>query len=1159
MEYFVKEANKIPEFCELVTAVKGGTPCCVTGLSGIHKSLFISALSEGEKRILVLTSDEASADRMVEDINTLSGEERAVLFPVKDLQLISDMTASEDYNQRRLDALCKLETGKVSVVVASVESAMQLTIDRDVFDSHKIKISDGELNRDEFAQKLTLGGYVPVPQIEGKGQFSVRGDIIDIFPIGENEPIRIELWGDEIDTVSYFDLETQRRTDAVKTVTIYPAKEVLFESTNAQIEAIQAEVSRIKGKNSAKIKANLEADIEKIENGVFSTNSDKYITLAYKNQPTVFDFFDGGIGVFCEYSNSKERGGAAFKQYTEDIKILLEDGLIYKDIAKYMLSFGELHSKFEALNHQYFNLFMTSTDSRDIKKLINVNAMQNSCWSGEIKLLKDELSDYYKHDFKVVIFAGTEKAAKSLASDLTDELRQAVYLENPSSLDIPLIVTKGYLSGGYEFPDERFAVISSAKTIKSKRKAYKLKHKAGEEIGSLSELHEGDFVVHVTHGIGKYVGIEQLTTGGVIKDYIKIQFAGTDVLYVPVTQLDLVSRYIGAKEDGTVKLNKLNSTEWSKTKSRVRASVKNMAKELTELYAKRQSTKGYAFSPDNDWQRDFEAKFPFDETDDQLQSIREIKSDMERPIPMDRLLCGDVGFGKTEVALRAAFKCVLDSKQVCILVPTTVLALQHYQTIMKRIGDFPMNVELLSRFRTAKQQKQILNRLKDGTLDVIVGTHRLLQKDVEFKSLGLLIIDEEQRFGVAHKEKLKERFLDVDVLSLSATPIPRTLNMAMSGIRDMSVINEPPQDRHPVQTYVIEYDRGIIRQAIEKELRRGGQVYYIHNRIDSIELCAKSISELVPDAKIGVAHGRMSEDELSNVWRQLLEHEIDILVCTTLIETGVDVPNCNTLIIENADRFGLSQLYQLRGRVGRIDRRAYAYFTFTKGRALSEIASKRLEAIREFTQFGSGFRIAMRDLEIRGAGSILGGSQHGHMEAVGYDMYLHLLAEEIAKQKGEPLPPAPDECLVDISINAHIPESYIENELQRIEVYRRLAAIRTKDDAMDITDELIDRFGEPPSAVSGLIDVALLRNMAASIGVTEIKQMGKIIRFFIKPEVLPLVGALYEYYKNRFFVSATGKAYVDISLDKDVPLDVMKNALGLLSKAQNDENNAKSS
>ena len=1151
MNYFIQTVNRINEFSELVSALSEGTPACVTGLSSIHKALFISALLEQKKNILVITPDEASAVRMCEDINTFSGEQNAVLFPVKDLQLISDIIASEDYNQRRLDALAKIMCGKRKVLVASVEAAMQMTVSKQVFEDKKIIIKSGTLNRDEFASKLLECGYTPVSQIEGKGQFSVRGDIIDVFPIGEDEPVRIELWGDDIDSVSYFDIETQRRTKSVKKVIIYPSKEVIFDSIEAETNAIKNEISKIKGKNADLIKENLLKDIEKIENGVFSSNSDKYIHLAYNKPTTVFDFFEGQMGVLCEYSSVKDKANSAEKQHLENLKILLENGNIYKSIAKYMLSFGELNQRFSAMTHCYFDLFMSSTGERDIKKLINVTAMQNSCWGGEIKLLKDELSEYFKHDYKVIIFAGTSKAAKSLASDLTDELRQAVYLKTPNDINIPLIVTEGYLSGGYEFPNERLSMITCLKTVKSKHKTYKIKHKKGEEIGSLSELHEGDYVVHVTHGIGKYVGIEQIITGKIVKDYIKIQFAGTDVLYVPVTQLDLVSRYIGVKEDGAVKLNKLNSTEWTKTRSRARAAVKEMAKELTELYAKRQSAKGYAFSSDNEWQREFEAKFPFEETDDQLQSIEEIKRDMERPVPMDRLLCGDVGFGKTEVALRAAFKCVLDSKQVCILVPTTVLALQHYQTIMKRIGDFPMNVELLSRFRTAKQQKQILNRLADGTLDVVVGTHRLLQKDIEFKSLGLVIIDEEQRFGVAHKERLKEKFIGVDVLSLSATPIPRTLNMAMSGIRDMSVINEPPQDRHPVQTYVIEYDKGIIRQAIEKELRRGGQVYYIHNRIDTIDLCAKTLSELVPDAKIGVAHGRMSEDQLSEVWRQLLEHEIDILVCTTLIETGVDVPNCNTLIIENADRFGLSQLYQLRGRVGRIDRRAYAYFTFVKGKSLSEVASKRLEAIREFTQFGSGFRIAMRDLEIRGAGSILGAHQHGHMEAVGYDMYLHLLSEEIAKQKGEPLPPAPDECLVDISINAHIPESYIESEIQRIEIYRRLAAIRNSEDAMDITDELIDRYGEPPSAVSGLIDVALLRNIAADVGVTEIQQKGKTLRFTVKQDVLPLVGALYEEFGNRFFVNASEKSYVDIDLKDDLPIDVMKNALNILKEAKN--------
>ena len=620
------------------------------------------------------------------------------------------------------------------------------------------------------------------------------------------------------------------------------------------------------------------------------------------------------------------------------------------------------------------------------------------------------------------MLAGSEKTVPIIVSDLREQGIPALELKNDAQI-IPrtVYVRTGSLSGGFDYPDIKCAAITQMKAINGKKKSTK-KRKKGEEIKSLSDISSGDLVVHSMYGIGKFAGIKNLETNGVTKDYITIKYAGSDVLYVPVTQLDLVSKYIGPKDDSGVKLNKLNSMEWHRTRSRVKSAVKDMAEELTKLYAQRQMAKGFAFSEDNDWQNDFEERFDYQETDDQLRSIAEIKEDMQKPAPMDRLLCGDVGFGKTEVALRAAFKCMLDSKQAAILVPTTVLAWQHYQTAIKRFEHFPIKVELLSRFRKPREQKEILRELKRGTIDLIIGTHRLVQKDVEFKDLGLVIIDEEQRFGVAHKEKFKESFKGVDVLTLSATPIPRTLNMAMSGIRDMSVIEEPPQDRHPVQTYVIEHNDGVVAQAISKELRRGGQVYYIHNRIETIERTAAKIHELLPDARIGIAHGQISENELSEIWRQLIDHEIDILICTTLIETGVDVPNVNTLIIEDADRLGLSQLYQLRGRVGRSNRRAFAYFTFRRGKVLTEIASKRLNAIKEFTQFGSGFRIALRDLEIRGAGSVLSGRQHGHMEAVGYDMYLRLLNEAIAEQKGEAMPHSPEDCLVDISIDAFIPE-----------------------------------------------------------------------------------------------------------------------------------------
>ncbi len=627
---------------------------------------------------------------------------------------------------------------------------------------------------------------------------------------------------------------------------------------------------------------------------------------------------------------------------------------------------------------------------------------------------------------------------------------------------------------------------------------------------------------------------------GVTKDYITIQYAGTDKLYIPVTQLDMVSKYIGPRDDSGVKLNKLSSGEWQKTRSNVKRAVKDMAHELIALYAKREKSVGFAFYPDDEIQHDFEERFPYVETDDQLQSIAEIKADMERARPMERLLCGDVGFGKTEVALRAAMKCVLSGKQCAILAPTTVLAFQHYQTALRRFEHFPVNIELLSRYRSPKQQDEIVKKLKQGRIDLIIGTHKIIQKSVVFKDLGLAIIDEEQRFGVAHKERFKESFTGVDVLMLSATPIPRTLNMAMSGIRDMSVLEEPPQDRYPVQTYVIEYNMGTVIQAIVRELRRGGQVYYIHNRVETIRACASRLQEFLPEARIAVAHGQMSEDEMSDIWEQLVEHEVDILVCTTIIETGVDVPNVNTLIIEDSDRFGLSQLYQLRGRVGRSNRRGYAYFTYQRDKVLTEIATKRLNAMREFTQFGSGFRIALRDLEIRGAGSILGGRQHGHMEAVGYDMYLQLLSEAIAEEKGIQPEKVP-ECLVDIQIDAHIPEKYISSLNQRIDMYRKIMLVNEDSDKTDLIDELIDRYGDPPKSVVGLIEVSLLRNKAAHLGITEISQKNGAMYFYTEYLVPQQISALQQAYKGRITFNGVGKSYVSVKISPKMrPFDMMR-------------------
>lgn len=1132
MNIFNEITGRLPFYKDIKNCLlKGFTPCAVTGVSNIHKAQTILGLSRLAP-CLVICDDEASALRMINDINEMAGEQIACFFPAKDLNFAYMEGVSREYEHKRLEALSLISQGKCKICAASMEACLQGTIPQTALKNYSFTVSaGGELNLEELVKKLLAGGYTRTDQVEGQAQFAVRGSIADIFPVQDSRPVRIELWGDEVDSISYFDPESQRRTDPIDKITVFPALEIIFPDKNALVEKLEALSRSVRGKQTDKIRTHIARDIETAQSGITLTNLDKYYTLCYDKICTVFDYFDGGICLVSEYSNCIEKGKAALAQLSEDMKLLYEDGILFKRLEGFFIDTAQAELRITSMKSVFLDSFMRSNNGIKFKKLINTDCRQTAAWGGNIINLEEELKTLCRSGYCTVVLAGSEKTLPIIVKDLIDAGISAEILKDDSEITAGKVyVRTGSLSGGFDYPDIKCAAITQMKAMTAKKR--KSRHKAGEEIKSLSDIQKGDLVVHSMYGIGKFDGIKNIETNGVTKDYITIKYAGTDVLYVPVTQLDLVSRYIGPRDDGAVKLNKLNSMEWSKTRSRVKSAVRNMAEELTKLYAQRQIAKGFAFSPDNDWQADFEERFDYQETDDQLRSIQEIKEDMEKPVPMDRLLCGDVGFGKTEVALRAAFKCMLDSKQAAILVPTTVLAWQHYQTAIKRFEHFPVKVELLSRFRKPKEQQQIIRELNRGTIDLIIGTHRLVQKDVKFKDLGLVIIDEEQRFGVAHKEKFKESFKRVDVLTLSATPIPRTLNMAMSGIRDMSVIEEPPMDRHPVQTYVIEHNMGVICQAISKELRRGGQVYYIHNRVETIMMTVHQLSEVLPDARIAVAHGQMPEAELSEIWRQLCDREIDILVCTTIIETGVDVPNVNTLIIEDADRLGLSQLYQLRGRVGRSNRRAFAYFTFRRGKVLSEVAAKRLDAIREFTQFGSGFRIALRDLEIRGAGSVLSGRQHGHMEAVGYDMYLRLLNEAIAEQKGEALPPSPEDCLVDISIDAYIPENYIENLSQRIDCYRKIASITNEEDSRDVLDELIDRYGEPPKAVMGLVNVTLTRNTASRLGITEITQRADKVLFFIKSPEVEQIQELCRVYKNRVKFFDGAKPYFAVTIEK---------------------------
>ncbi len=1115
-----------PDYSRVLKAVKDSTlPIACSGLSGVHKALVAAALvNHTGKRAVLITPDEATALSIKNDLEAMGLS--ALILESRDYNLTRVTGYSKEYEHKRIHTLSRVLDGAFDLLCVSVDAALQYTVPPEILRQNTFEISVADsINLEDFCARLVDAGYTRSELCEGVGQFAVRGGIIDLFGVGNEAPVRIELWGDEIDSISFFDVISQRRTDSIGKIKIYPANELPF-NRDELINGLRSYLKTDKKLTDSQHEY-IQKDIDLLEGGL-SVSPDLYIPFLYENTATVFDYTDDCITVACESGNITERLKSIFTLEKEDITASLESGALCPRSAKLRLTAAELHQKLKGA--VYLENFPRNSYENPPAELASFNFKRSTAWGGDISVLCEDLA-YVSHiKGTAVILAGEKKAAQVLTAELCDRGVAATYTDGTSELKSGIYVMSGGLSGGFEIPLCKLTLITH-RHIAAENKKLKRKYKSGKQIGSLEELVRGDYVVHASHGIGIFDGINRITSSGVTKDYIKIKYAGTDTLYVPVTQLDLVSKYIGAAEDGNIKLNRLGGDAWAKTRARVKRAVRDMAKQLTALYAKRMSTKGYAFGADTDLQNGFESRFEYEETEDQLRCIDEIKNDMMRDVPMDRLLCGDVGFGKTEVALRAAFKCVSEGKQCALLVPTTILAMQHYNTVIRRFGELPLEVRLLNRFVSKKEQEKTIAGLKSGRIDMVVGTHRLISKDVKFKNIGLVIIDEEQRFGVAQKERLKELYPFVDILTLSATPIPRTLNMAMSGLRDMSSIDEAPSDRHPVQTYVLEQNDGVLIDAINRELRRGGQVYYLHNRVESIVARAAKLKQLLPNARIGIAHGKMSEDELNDVWQRLLEQEIDILVCTTIIETGVDVPNANTLIIEDADRMGLSQLHQLRGRVGRSPRRAYAYFCFRRGRELSDVASKRLEAIRQFTEFGSGFKIAMRDLEIRGAGSILGGEQHGNMEAVGYDMYLKLLSDAVNEQNG--IETHSDiACTVDLNISAHIPESYIEALPARLGIYRRIADIRDEADASDVIDELCDRFGEPPRAVTGLIEISLLRSRAAAGGIHEITGTANTVVLHTAALNEQTAARLSDEFKGQFTFSTTGDTAYIIKLTK---------------------------
>lgn len=1122
-------------------------PIAVTGLSQIHKAHCIYTIcKQSKKKIILLAPNQSEAENIAQDISSMGI--KAINYPIKDLCLRDVESKSREYEYQRINTLCSIVDENFEVIVAPIEAAIQYTIPPNELISRRFTLKKlQEYPLKEIAKRLQKCGYQRYDQVDGVGQYSIRGGILDVFSPQLSDPIRIEFFGDQIDQLSFFDPVSQRRKEQIDGIKVAPCSEVICNDTESLIEKILKLSHEISSINPQAYE-NLLAEANKIRNGINNLPFDKFINLIYEKKSTLFDYLPNGAIIFIsETARSKASIESMMKQWKEDLEIYLSDGTLCKGLDTYFGDFTYALKETSNRNTIYMDNFIHNSYTLKPDVVLNFNAYKIPSWKGELKVLIDDIKPITSSGNGCLMLAGNQRSARALCEDLYEYGINAHFKEQCDTVNgSEVIVTPGILSSGFRYEGVDITVISYGNQGAKQKRRKKVNNSQGKAIYSLADLQQGSYVVHSSHGIGIFSGVHQITTQGITKDYIKISYNKGDTLYVPVTQMDMVSKYIGTKEDVKLKLSRLGGSDWQKTKTRVRSAVKDIAKELIKIYSERMQAKGYSFPEDSYLQKDFEDRFEYEETEDQLRSASEIKTDMQRLAPMDRLLCGDVGFGKTEVALRAAFRCVSDGKQCAMLVPTTILAWQHFQTARKRFEGFAVEIELLSRFRTPKQQKQIIKNIKNGKIDFIIGTHRLVQKDVKFKNLGLAIIDEEQRFGVTHKESFKALSSNVDVLTLSATPIPRTLNMAMSGIRDMSTLDEAPQDRRPVQTYVIEYDKNVIFDAIRKELRRAGQVYYLHNKIESIERTASAIELNISEASVGIAHGRMSEHELSEVWRKMLEHQINILVCTTIIETGVDVPNANTLIIDDADHMGLSQLHQLRGRVGRSSRRAYAYFTFRKNKALSEIAHKRLSAIRDFTEFGSGFKIAIRDLELRGAGNIIGAQQHGNMEAVGYDMYLKLLGEALKNEKGEKIESHEIECLVDIQEQAHIPENYISSLGQRLDIYKRISDIRSYDDVSDVIDELTDRFGDIPKQTMNLINIAIIRSKSSDLGVYEIKQREMFIFLYLKSLEINNLSDLIKRTNGRSAVNAGAKPYISLKInDTKGPLAILNKAFNI--------------
>lgn len=1136
-EVFANPLVDLAEYTDMKQDMdQGKGPVQVSGVTDSQKVHVMHELSKDNPWRLVVTYDDTRAKEIFDDFSYF--EPNTWLYPARDLLFYSSDIHGNLLTRQRMQVFKHLLEDEGGVVVTTVDGLMDHLLPLSMIKESCLNIMVGQtLDMEEIKHLLTGMGYERMGQVDGMGQFSVRGGILDVFPLTEEVPVRIELWGDEVDSIRSFDAESQRSIQQMDEVTIYPAAELILTKEHIEEGILRLEADekkqekafrdQKKPEEAQRIRRAVGELVESLKEGFDVQMLDAYIRYFCQDTVSFLDYMkevgakvtlvsSGAAGktaekkpasglalILDEPQRMKEKAETVETEFRESMSHRLEQGYILPGQADLLFASKTVLAEC----HTPHSIFMTGLDQRlpgmTVKAKYSLTGKNLNSYQNSFEILIKDLTKWKKDGYRVVLLSASRTRASRLAGDLREYDLRAFCPEDAGRPVAPgeIMVTYGKLHKGFEYPLIKFVVITEGDMFgvekrKKKRKKYNYE---GKKISSFSELSVGDYVVHESHGLGIYKGIEKIEQDHVIKDYIKVEYGDGGNLYLPATRLEGIQKYAGA--DAKVpKLNKLGGTEWTKTKTKVRTAVREIAKELVELYAARQDAEGFQYGPDTVWQKEFEEMFPYDETDDQLTAIDDTKRDMESKKIMDRLICGDVGYGKTEIALRAAFKAVQEEKQVVYLVPTTILAQQIYNTFVQRMKDFPVRVDMMSRFRTPGEMKKTVEGLKKGYVDIIVGTHRVLSKDVQFKNLGLLIVDEEQRFGVTHKEKIKQMKQNVDVLTLTATPIPRTLHMSLIGIRDMSVLEEPPVDRVPIQTYVMEYNDEMIREAIHRELGRGGQVYYVYNRVNNIDEVANHVASLVPDANVAFAHGQMNEHQLEKIMLDFINGDIDVLVSTTIIETGLDIPNANTMIIQDADRLGLSQLYQIRGRIGRSNRTSYAFLMYKRDKMLKEDAEKRLQAIREFTELGSGIKIAMRDLEIRGAGNILGAEQHGHMEAVGYDLYCKMLNEAVIALKGGQEEEETFETVVDCDIDAFIPDGYIKNEYLKLDVYKRISAIETDDEYMDMQDELIDRFGDIPKSVDNLLRVAELKAMAHRAYVTEVDINTQEIRIELYPK-----------------------------------------------------------